>query len=119
LCGVLVSKKITSPAKGRRLQNYVRDRILKTFRHLKSKDVVCVENYVPGPDIILSKVARKLCPYQFEIKNQEKMKTIYDFLKQASKNARKSEPVVVMKMNTRSPIVVIDFEHFLELISPE
>ena len=103
-------------AKGRRLQNFTRDRILKAFPHLKPSDVQCVENYAPGHDIILSKVARKLCPYQWEIKNQEKMKTIYDFYKQASKNARKLEPVVVMKMNTRDPLVIIDFEHFLELI---
>ena len=103
-------------AKGRRLQNFTRDKILKAFPHLKPSDVQCVENYAPGPDIILSKVARKLCPYQWEIKNQEKMKTIYDFYKQASKNARKLEPVVVMKMNTRDPLVIIDFEHFLELI---
>ena len=109
-------KQKSRKAKGRRLQNYVRDKILKTFPHLKPKDVQCVENYAPRPDIILSKVARKLCPYQWEIKNQEKMKTIYDFYKQASKNARKSEPVVVMKMNTRDPLVVIDFDHFLELI---
>ena len=103
-------------AKGRRLQNFTRDKILKAFPHLKPSDVQCVENYAPGPDIILSKVARKLCPYQFEIKNQEKMKTVYDFYKQASKNARKLEQVVVMKMNTRDPLVIIDFEHFLELI---
>jgi len=109
-------KQKSRKAKGRRLQNYVRDRILKTFPHLKTKDVQCVENYAPGPDIILSKVALKLCPYQWEIKNQEKMKTIYDFYKQASKNCLKSEPVVVMKMNTRDPLVVIDFDHFLELI---
>ena len=109
-------KQKSRKAKGRRLQNFVRDRILKAFPHLKPKDVKCVENYAPGPDIILSKVARKLCPYQWEIKNQEKMKTIYDFYKQASKNCRKSEPVVVMKMNTRDPLVVINFEHFLELI---
>jgi hypothetical protein len=47
------------------------------------------------------------------------MKTIYDFYKQASKNSRKLEPVLVMKMNTREPLVVIDFEHFIELIKPE
>jgi len=109
-------KQKSRKAKGRRLQNYVRDKILKAFPHLKSKDVQCVENYAPGSDIVLSKVARKLCPYQWEIKNQEKMKTIYDFYKQASKNCHKSEPVVVMKMNTRDPLVVIDFDHFLELI---
>jgi len=47
------------------------------------------------------------------------MKTIYDFLKQASRNSGKLEPVVVMKMNTRDLLVVIEFEHLLELISPE
>ena len=109
-------KQKSRKAKGRRLQNFVRDKILKNFPHLKPKDVQCVENYAPGPDIILSKVGRKLVPYQFEIKNQEKMKTVYDFYKQASKNSRKLEPVVVMKMNSRDPLVVIDFEHFLELI---
>ena len=69
-------KQKSRKAKGRRLQNFVRDKILKTFPHLKAKDVQCVENYAPGPDIILSKVARKLCPYQWEIKNQEKMKSL-------------------------------------------
>ena len=69
-------KQQSRKAKGRRLQNYVRDKILKNFPHLKAKDVQCVENYAPGPDIILSKVGLKLVPYQWEIKNQEKMKTI-------------------------------------------
>ena len=109
-------KQKSRKAKGRRLQNFVRDKILKNLPHLKPKDVQCVENYAPGPDIIMSKVARKLCPYQWEIKNQEKMKTIYDFYKQASKNSKKLSPVVVMKMNSRDPLVVISFEHFLELI---
>lgn len=44
------------------------------------------------------------------------MKTVYDFYKQASKNCGKLEPCLIMKMNTREPLVVIDFEHFLELI---
>ncbi len=47
------------------------------------------------------------------------MKTIYDFLKQASRNSGKLEQVFVMKVNTKDPLVVIEFEHFLELISPE
>ena len=109
-------KQKSRKAKGRKLQNFVRDKVLKAFRHLKKGDVVCVENYMPGADIILSKVAKKLCPYSFECKNQEKMKTIYDFYKQASKNSRKLEPVLVMKMNTREPIVVISMEDFFELI---
>ena len=46
------------------------------------------------------------------------MKTIYDFYNQAYKNSGKLEPVLVMKMNTREPLVVIDFEHFIDLIKP-
>ena len=106
-------------AKGKKLQNYVRTRLLKAFRHLKSDDVKCVDSYAPGTDIILPKVAKKLCPYSFECKNQEKMKTIYDYYKQALKNSGKLEPVVVMKMSTREPLVVLDFELFIDLIKPE
>ena len=112
-------KQRSRKAKGKKLQNFVREKLLKAFRHLKKNDVVCEQNYKPGADSILSKVAKKLCPYSFECKNQEKMKTIYDFYKQAQKNSGKLEPVLVMKMNTREPIVVIDFEHFIELIQPE
>ena len=109
-------KQRSRKAKGRRLQNHVAKRLLRTFPHLKKKDVATVENYAPGPDIILSKVGKKLVPYQFECKNQQKMKTVYDFYKQASKNCGRQEPCLIMKMNTRKPLVVIDFEHFLELI---
>ena len=110
-------KQRSRKIKGKRLQNFVRDKILKAFPHLKKKDVVCVENGLPGPDLLLSKVGKKLCPFQFEIKNQEKMKTVYDWKRQAGKNIPKGlSPVVVMKMNSREPLVVIDFKTFLELI---
>ena len=44
------------------------------------------------------------------------MKTFYDFYHQASKNT-KLELVVVMKMNTRAPLVVLDLGHFIDLIT--
>jgi len=47
-----------------------------------------------GPDIVLSKVARKLVGVNFECKNQNKMKTIYDWYKQASKGQQKITPAV-------------------------
>ena len=43
------------------------------------------------------------------------MKGVYDWYKQAGKNT-KLEPVVVMKMNTRTPLVVIDLDAFIDLI---
>ena len=68
-----------------------------------------------GPDIILSRIAKKLCPYNWELKNQQKMATVYKWHKQASKNTRLT-PVVVCKMNTRDPLVILDLDHFMSLI---
>jgi len=109
-------KQRSKRAKATRLQNFVRAKLLKAFPHLKKRDVVCVENYLPGPDIILSKVGKKLIPYQFEIKSQEKMRTIYKWHKQASKGVNRLTPVVVCKRNTRDPLAILEFKHFLDLI---
>ena len=98
------------------LQNLVRDKILKSFPHLKKKDVICASSGENGPDIVLSKVARKLVGVNFECKNQNKMKTVYDWYKQSSKGANKLTPCVVMKMNTRCPLVVVDLDDFFKLI---
>ena len=103
-------------AKSSKLQNLVRDKILKAFRpNLVKQDVTTAPNGVNGPDIILSRRAVKLCPWNWEIKNRNQVKTVYDWMKQASKNT-KLEPVVVMKMNTRKPLAVIDLDAFIDLI---
>jgi len=60
------------------LQNLVRDKVLKAFPHLKKKDVVTASTGQTGPDLVLSKVARKLVGVNLECKNQQKMKTVYD-----------------------------------------
>ena len=44
------------------------------------------------------------------------MKTIYNWYKQSSKNSNRLMPCVVMKMNTRQPLVVIDLDDFMDLI---
>jgi len=113
---VIFNMKIASKKrKSALLQNLVRDKILKCFPHLKKKDVQTASTGQNGPDIILSKVAKKLVGCQFEVKNQQKMKTIYDWYKQASKHT-KLTPVVVCKMNTREPLVVLDLNDFFDLI---
>ena len=109
-------KQRSRKVKGRRLANFVRDKILRAFPHLRARDVVCVENGLPGPDLILSKVAKALVPFCWEIKNQQKMKTIYTWHKQASKGADNLIPIVVCKQNSREPLVVISFKEFLNLI---
>ena len=98
------------------LQNLVRDKILKAFTHLGKEDVITASSGQNGSDIRLSKAGRRLVGVNFECKNQNKMKTVYDWYKQSAKGSNKLMPCVVMKMNTRSPLVVIDLDDFFDLI---
>ena len=109
-----MNKNYTS-IKGRKLQSLVRNRLLKVFTHLKENDIDVAKTGENGPDIKLSRIAKRLIPYQFETKSQQRMKTIYSWYKQASKKT-KLEPVVVMKQNSKDPLVVISLEHFFDLI---
>ena len=109
-------KPMSKRRKSAALQNLVRDKILKSFPHLRPADVVTANHGQTGPDVVLSKVARKLVGVNFECKNQNKMKTIYDWYKQASKGQHKMIPSVAMKMNSREPLVFISLQDFFDLI---
>jgi len=109
-------KQISRKRKSALLQNLVRDKILRTFPHLKKKDVLTASNGQIGPDIILSRVGQKLVGCNFEIKNQQKMKTVYDWYRQAEKGKHNLMPVVISKMNTREPLVIVGFNDFFNLI---
>ena len=89
-------------AKASYLQNLVRDKILQSFPHLKPEDVTTALNGQIGPDIILSKVGRTLVGFNFECKNQNTVKTVYEWYKQSERHAKgKLKSAVVMKMNSR------------------
>jgi|TARA_R110000824_G_scaffold97544_1_gene233142 hypothetical protein len=104
-------------AKGRRLQNWVRDTLLSIFETLDDNDVSCAIMGETGEDIKLSNPAKKLIPYSFECKNKEGFKGIYDIIAQAQSNSRATDtPVAVIKMNNHQPLVVVDASHFLLLI---
>ena len=65
-------------AKGRILQNLVRDKILKLFPALGKDDIRACLMSEPGADIkLMSLMARKLMPYEIETKNREEYKTLY------------------------------------------
>ena len=103
--------------KGAHLQNLVRDKVLKAFPHLKPNDIVTAKNGQNGPDLLLSKVARKLVGFNFECKFQQRLSTIYTWKKQSDISAKgKLIGTVVMKMNSRKPLVVLDLDDFIKLI---
>ena len=68
-----------------------------------------------GEDLIMSKAARNKFPYSVECKNQERL-NIWQAWDQANGNKGIYEPLVVIKKNGVSPLVVLDAESFLDMI---
>ena len=108
-------KTRSAKAKGRRLQNKIRDLLLEEFKELEPDDIRTAIMGETGEDIKLSPAARKLIPYSFECKNQEKI-NIWESLKQAEENSGDYPPVLIFKRNRSKTYVTLDLEEFLKII---
>lgn len=104
----------SAKAKGRRLQQAVRDAILDSFKSLESDDVRSTSMGAGGEDVLLSPAARKLFPYTIECKNLAKI-AVYNYYVQATGH-NDYEPLVVIKQDRSKPLAVVDFDHFMELV---
>lgn len=102
-------------AKGRRLQNWVRDKILHLFPELEKDDVKSAIMGESGCDIKLSPHACRVFPYAVEAKNVEKL-NVWSAYDQAKEHSDTLEPIVVMKKNGREPLVLVEAIHFLNLV---
>ena len=109
-------KTSSAQAKGRRLQQKVRDLLLETFTELEPDDIRSTSMGVSGEDLQLSPAARKLIPFAIECKNQEKL-NVWDSLKQAEENSGDYDPVLIFKRNRSKTYAVINIEKFIELIN--
>ena len=110
-------KTSSGKAKGRRLQNKIRDLLLEHFSDkLEPDDVKVAIMGESGEDIKLSPAARKLIPYSFECKNQEKL-NIWSSLEQAEENSGDYPPVLIFKRNRSKTYVTIELEEFMKLIN--
>ena len=112
----------SSKAKGRRLQNYVRDILRRIFidewtkyPRLEPDDIKSQTMGMTGEDIVLSPRARGYIPYSFECKNVEKL-NIWDSIKQCESNCGDRCPVLVFKRNGTDVYAVLKFENFVNLI---
>ena len=113
----------SSKAKGRRLQNWVRDKLRDAFitnwtkvPRLEDDDIKSQTMGMTGEDIILSPAARKIIPYSFECKNVEKL-NIWSTLEQAETNTPNgSTPVAIIKRNRSKVYVVIEFDAWIKHI---
>jgi len=68
-----------------------------------------------GEDIVLSPLARKIIPYSFECKNQERL-NIWSALHQTKKNSDSRVPVLVFTKNREDIYVSITLTDFIDLI---
>lgn len=106
-------KPQSAKAKGRKLQQHVRDKILDTFPHLELDDVRSTSMGAGGEDILLSPLARKSMPWSIECKSKAKFAG-YTILDQAD-GQNDYPPLAVVKANQRKPIVMCYLDDFLEL----
>lgn len=107
----------SAKAKGRALQNLVRDRLREAHNLcLVDDDIQSQTMGMTGEDIVLSPAARKYIPYSFECKNQERLQ-LWKAIEQAEANKKDGcEIAVVVKRNRTKPYALIDLEHFVDLI---
>lgn len=101
-------------AKGRELQQQVRDAIYAAYPHLKTGDVESTAMGQSGEDIKLSPAARRAFPYSVECK-RKKTFALYALYEQAQNNCGDREPLLVVRGDRKKALAVVDFEHFMEM----
>ena len=106
-------KKSSAKAKGRRLQQWTRDRLIEEL-HVHPEDIESRSMGAGGEDLIMARAAREKFPYSVECKNQEKV-NIWKAYEQCDANSKDYEPVVVIKKNNFKPLVVVDADYFIKL----
>lgn len=105
----------SAKAKGRRLQQWVRDKILECFPQLHPDDARSTAMGQGGEDIQLSPAARKLLPVSIECKARKKVGSIYEWYQQAVDNCPSgSEPILIIKEDRKKPLVILDADTYFK-----
>ena len=106
-------KTQSKKAKGRRLQQWVRDLLIEKLE-VHPEDIESRSMGAGGEDLIMSRSAREKFPYSIECKNQESL-NIWKSYEQAQQNSGNYEPIVILKRNSVKPLVLVDADYFVEL----
>ena len=110
-----MSRIRAAKAKGRRLQQMVRDLFLKHAPSLEPDDIRSTTMGESGEDILFSPAARRVYPYSVECKNQERL-NMWKTIEQCEGNANGHTPLVIIKRNGQQPYACVPLSHFIELI---
>ena len=106
-------KTQSAKAKGRKLQQWVRNKLLERFHQLEDDDIKSTSMGAGGEDVQLSPAARKLIPYSIECKSRKSI-AVYSYMDQAKDNCPSgAEPLVVVKADRKDPLVIIDADYFI------
>ena len=110
----------SSKAKGRRLQNFVRDKLRDIYTpELHEDDIKSQTMGMTGEDIVLSPAARSICPFSFECKNVERLQ-MWRAIEQCETNRPDhSTSAVVFKKNGKEPYIAIPFSVFCDMLQHE
>ena len=103
----------SAKAKGRRLQQWVRDKLIEMLE-VHPEDIESRSMGAGGEDLIMARAARQKFPHSIECKNVEKL-NIWEAYEQATANGGDYEPIVVIKKNGKKPLVVVDAEYYIQL----
>lgn len=109
-------KSASAKQKGRRLQQWVRDRMLALGPGLRDNDVTSRSSGAGGTDLILSPRAFAVFPVACECKNVERV-NVWAAYAQASAHEGGGEPVVIISRNRAQPLAVVDAEWLLTLMA--
>jgi len=111
-----VASPRNNKARGRGLQQEVRDAILAAFPELEPDDVRSTIMGGSGEDIQLSPAARKiLSGTQWECKRIKTLKTVYSWVAQARTHGP-HKPVVVTRQDRSEALVIVPLTDYLELL---
>ena len=105
----------SAKAKGRKLQNWVAEQLLSILKKVTALDVRSTPMGVNGVDVQMSTAAYAQFPYDIECKNTERMTTLYNYYEQAISHDSGGEPLLIVKMNHKKPLAVVDAEHFIKV----
>ena len=105
----------SAKAKGRRLQQAVRDKLLENAPELEPDDIRSTSMGAQGEDLLLSPAARKYYPFSIECKNQEAL-NVWAALEQAEVNHKGNIPLLVFKRNKSETYAALKLDDLLKLL---
>ena len=111
--GYFFMKTQSAKAKGRRLQQWVRTKLIEML-DVHPEDIESRSMGAGGEDLIMARAARSKFPHSIECKNVEKL-NVWDAYEQAVLNSGEYEPLLIMKKNGKKPLAVVDAEYLIRL----